>query len=168
MKYGRRGGKGGRLRRSHLVFFFQPPLLHTQAIALINEAKTILTDDVANWKLMFSGAAADYTVGPAANATSPQCSGPTCARIAAMLPLLAFKAKKAVVRCPLDQFQAGACFAPGCAPCDAACPIFAAQPFLLTLPGPFGNGIYCNGRCTPCCQAADNPGRALNSTCVIV
>ena len=112
--------------------------------------------------------AADYTVAPAPNASSPLCSGPTCARIATMLPLLAFKSKKAVVRCPAAEFRAGACFAPGCAPCDPTCPIFQAVPFLLTQPGPFGNGIYCNGRCTPCCQAAADPARALNSTCVIV
>lgn len=141
-----------------------PPL---QAKTLLTEATTILTDDLDAWKPMLDHAAG-YTFGAGANSTSALCTGPSCAQVAAMLPLLQFKAKKALVQCPETFFKQGACFAPGCAPCDPSCPVFqGGGAFLLTLPGPLGTGLFCNG-CQPCCQKVNDPNRKLNSTCMIV
>jgi hypothetical protein len=66
------------------------------------------------------------------------------------------------VQCSCADFFAGACFAPGCAPCDKAC---FSDPAVAKLPGPFGTGLLCSNGCTPCCQAPDDPDLYEFSTC---
>lgn len=95
----------------------------------------------------------------------PLCQGPSCQRMSDLLPTLQFQAGGGPkIQCSCADFDAGACFAPGCFPCAKSC---FADPEVAALPGPFGTGLLCSSGCLPCCQQAIDPQRAANSTCLL-
>jgi hypothetical protein len=95
----------------------------------------------------------------------PLCSGASCQRMSDLLPQLQFRTPGQQVPCSCQQFSSGACFAPGCFPCNKSC--FSAVPELAKAPGPFGTGLLCSSGCQPCCSKAGDPSRPANATCTL-